>query len=353
MAKNIKTNRIILNKTPLRLSFGGGGTELPIYYEKYGGCVINTAINLFVITKIEKNKENRLKIILSDFNRSKIFSIKKNIYIKNNHYKIHLAVYKKISELYLNNKQYPIIITSYSDAPIGSGLGTSSTLTVSLIKAMTDFFNIKISKFKLASVAFDIERNYLKLSGGLQDHFSASYGGINKITANLNKIVVKKQKVSKQLFDQINNSMLLIYTGISRDSGEEINKLKNNIKIKSNKYLNYLHFQKKNVYQQIKLFNTNNIYKLFTIVKKSWSYKNKFLSNKHASIKNIIKKISFKGVYATKISGAGNGGFLFCLCNPLIIGKIKKILKNNRKNYIIRPSIYNKGSHSIIISNDK
>ena len=149
MVKNNRSFKNVLNKTPLRVSFGGGGTELPKYFKKYGGCVVNTAINLFVLTKIETNQENNIEFILGESKETYKKNVNKFVKPKSKKFIFHYTIYKKISKRYLNNKIYPLKISTYSDAPVGSGLGTSSTLTVSLIKAFCGYFNINYQKNKL------------------------------------------------------------------------------------------------------------------------------------------------------------------------------------------------------------
>ena len=138
MASINKKDKIILNKTPLRLSLVGGGTELPDYFKKYGGAVINSSINLFIITRVQKYKKNYLRIFLGDSGKQKIFKLNR-LSTNDKNFKIHLAVYDYINKNYLNSKSPSLSIFTSSDIPPGSGLGTSSTLTVSLIKSPQGF----------------------------------------------------------------------------------------------------------------------------------------------------------------------------------------------------------------------
>jgi len=259
-------------------------------------------------------------------------------------------VYKKISQKFLNNKIYPIKISTYSDSPVGSGLGTSSTLTVSLIKAFCGFFSIKLSKKKIALLAFEIERVDLKLEGGLQDHFSASFGGLNSIMINKEGLVeVSKLKINNKNLFKLKNSMMLIYTGVSRDSSEQIKKINKELDNVNSTYIKYLHYQKKNVFEQIKHFKNDNFIKLTKTINKAWTLKNDQINKKNKKLINIIKKIKNSGAYAIKISGAGGGGFLFCLHDPFKFYKIKDVLKKNLNMYILKFSIQKKGSENLFI----
>ena len=245
MASINKKDKIILNKTPLRLSLVGGGTELPDYFKKYGGAVINSSINLFIITRVQKYKKNYLRIFLGDSGKQKIFKLNR-LSTNDKNFKIHLAVYDYINKNYLNSKSPSLSIFTSSDIPPGSGLGTSSTLTVSLIKSLSSYFDLNLSKMHIAKIAFKIERTNLKLKGGLQDHLSATFGGINLFSISKSgNIKVKKLTFKEELFEKFKLSILLIYTGIARDSSKVIEQNTNNIKKGNNQYLNYLHNQKK------------------------------------------------------------------------------------------------------------
>jgi D-glycero-alpha-D-manno-heptose-7-phosphate kinase len=345
MVKDIKNFKNILNKTPLRVSFSGGGTELPKYYSKFGGCVINTTINLFVYTKIEK-KEKDIEIILADIGKKIKISSNQSPHFIDKNFMIHTAVYKNFTRKFLKGKFYPMKITTYSDAEIGSGLGSSSTLTVSLIKALSGYFKIKLSKKEIAKFAFQIERIDLGLQGGLQDHYAASYGGFNIITVNKKKTMVKKIKPNIKILEKLNRSMLLIYTGIKRDSSVQIKKNLQELESEDSRFLKYLHYQKKKTLNLSKLFKKNNFDKVINEIDKCWSYKNFFLKKNDQKLFKLIKKIITYGAFSIKVSGAGGGGFLFCLIDPFKTRMLKKIITNQKSMYITKFSIYNKGSEN-------
>ena len=348
MVGDIKNFKNILNKTPLRVSFSGGGTELPKYYTKFGGCVINSTINLFVYTKIEKRKTD-IEIVLADIGKKIKISLNQNIHLKDKNFIIHTQVYKNFTNKFLKGKFHPIKITTYSDAEIGSGLGSSSTLTVSLIKALSGYFNIKLSKKEIAKLAFQTERLDLGLEGGLQDHYAASYGGFNSIIINKKKITVKKINPNIKLLEKLNRSMLLIYSGISRDSSLQIRESLKKLENKNSSFLKYLHYQKEKTLNLIKLLKKKNFNKAMNEIDKCWSYKNSFLKKDNPKLLKIIKKIKKCGAFSIKVSGAGGGGFLFCLIDPFKIRSLKKIISNHKAMYIAKLAIHNKGSENYFL----
>lgn len=346
MANNNQKNHIIQTKAPLRVSFGGGGTELPLYYKKFGGKVINSTINLFVHTLIKKNKEKKLKINLGDFNISKSFDLN-SLKTKNKLFKIHVGVYRKIMKLYNNNKLIPIEISSFSDAPVGSGLGSSSTLTVALIKGLCTYLKVNLSKRNIAKLAFEIERIDLNLQGGLQDHYSASYGGMNYLIFKKNGTVkIDRLKINKLLLSNLESSMMLIHSNIVRNSSTVIQQKINDLKNKDNEFINYLHFAKKNVSKQLKSFKKSNFNELIKAINESWNKKNKQIPKSNQKLKNLIYNLKKIGVHCCKFSGAGNGGFIFAIYDIYKYKKIIEFLKKKKKIYVLKFSFYEKGALS-------
>ena len=210
---------------------------------------------------------------------------------------------------------------------------------------MCGFFNIKIKKMELALLAFEIERKDLKLLGGLQDHLSSSFGGLNIFKINKNGLVKVEKINSKKIEEELSLSMILIYTNISRDSSKVIKKHNIKIKNKNLNFLKYLHLQKRNVLKQIQYLKADQPKEFYNSVNKSWERKNDLIDNKFFKIKKLIKEIKLKGSNCTKISGAGNGGFIFSLHNPFKIRLLEKMLKKKYKScYMIKISISKSGS---------
>ena len=313
--------------------------------------MINSTINLFVHSLIKKNKKNSVKINLGDFNISKSFDLK-NINTKHKLFRIHLAVYKKIMQKFNRGNYIPLEISSYSDAPVGSGLGSSSTLTVCLIKGLCAYLNKKISKSNLAKLAFEIERIDLNLQGGLQDHYSASYGGLNIINFKKNgKVEVRKVKTNRNLISTLESSMMLIHSNVLRNSSSVIQKKINNLEKKNSQFLNYLHFVKQNVSKQLPLFKQGDLMKLIKEINISWSKKNVQIKSK--ILKKLLTDLKKIGVHACKLSGAGNGGFIFAIYDIYKYRKILDYLKIKKKTYVLKFSFYNKGVVSQKIQKNK
>ena len=225
---------IVKSKAPLRIGLSGGGTDIESFSIKYGGLVINSTINLYVHTIIEVKKNN--KIIFESLDMHQKTILKSNKILKlNGKFDIYKTIYNYFIKKFIK-KPVSFHLKTYSDVPHGSGLGGSSTMIVSIIKAFSEWFKIPMSKYEIANLAYKIERIDLKLVGGVQDQFSASYGGFNliEIKKKTKKIIIKPLKISYYMKNELSSKLLLLYTGISRGSEKiiesQIKSIQNNEK---------------------------------------------------------------------------------------------------------------------------
>lgn len=306
---------MIIIKAPLRVSLGGGGTDLPGYFKKNGGFVVNAAINKFITIVINENLKNRYEIKYSKYeNVLKVNDIKHNIIRE-------CLKYLKINQ--------GLEISSFSDVPHGTGLGSSGAFTVCLLKGLYFLKRKKISNKQLVNKAFYIERKVLKQPVGYQDQVAAVYGGLLKQNYSRNRISIKNLVIRKKFEENFNKKFLLIYTGITRHSKRIL---------KRQDYLSSVN--NKNIIE-----NLDNIKKIGQKVFKDSILKNlkdygKFLDNHWQSKKKIDKKIANKKieqiinickkneVEGCRVVGAGAGGYILAYSNNL--NKIKKVLKSNK-----------------------
>ena len=307
---------MIISRTPLRISLAGGGSDIPEYYKKNKfGKVISIGINRYLYVIVKK------QINITDFK-----------------YKIRWSEYEQCNSV--NEIKHPIIretlkffkineaieISTFSDAPESSGLGSSSTFTVGLINAMLAYKNIQQTKGYIADLAAELEINKLKRKIGKQDHYAASYGGINEITFNSNDTVkVEPVFYKKQIVNTLEKNFILIYTKIQRNASKIIRNINFN---KKNETL-------LNMVGQVdgfrKIFEgKSKIQNIGKLLDEGWKLK-KNLSTKNISNSRIDKMYSLakkNGATGGKICGAGGGGFLLLYVDKKKQNKIKKIFKN-------------------------
>ena len=301
---------LIISKTPLRVSFFGGGTDIEYYSKLYEGKVLSTSINKYIYVVVRKHgslyKTNfRLNYSISE-NQNSLSKIKNKI------------IRECLKFLSIKG---PIYISTFSDIPDRSGLGSSSSFTVGLLNALYTYKGMKVSQKRLAEEAYFIETAKIKNPIGRQDQYAAAIGGLNylKFTKD-NKVIIKRVK-NKNMFKLINNNMILVWTKIRRENRKILETQKNNFKynkIYLDKIKSYVDlFNKEIKKKQITKKFFGNLLNLSQISKTSLN--NKIMNSR---IANLIKKIKLDNIYGLKILGAGGGGFvLCCLENKKILSK--------------------------------
>ena len=320
--------KIVISRTPLRVSFVGGGTDMPYFYNKFSGATISCAINkyIYVTAKYHNNFQEKYRL-----NYSITENVKSLDKIKN------LRIREVIKKLKITK---PLYINTFADIPTNSGLGSSSSFTVGLINALSKLQNKNLSKKKIAEMAYEIEARITNNSLGKQDHYIASFGGIKHIQYKKNRIkissIILDQKKIKYLF----NSFLLVWTGKNRLAVNVLKDQKKNVK-KNYVNLNLLNNFTKDFLNKIKNKKLN-IKKMGKIVSETWNLKKNFsklvTSNAINRIYNeIINKLSYGG----KLLGAGNGGFILIMFD---LKKKKNIIKSLKKYQYITVDLEKKGT---------
>ena len=309
--KKLTSLKPIYSRAPLRLGLAGGGTDVSPYCDRYGGSVLNATIGRYAYTIINYADKGLGSFESIDQKLEEAFD--PNL-VANNAFqlKLHAATYKHMMKHYNHGSYIPLNLITYCDAPIGSGLGSSSTIIVSMIKAFVALLDLPFDNYKIAHLAYVIERVDCKLKGGRQDHYAAAFGGINFIQFyKNNKVLVNPLKIKKSVIAQLESSLLLYFTGISRDSEKIIEEQTKNISKKSLQQLNAMHFIKAETLVMKKALLTGNFQVIIDSMKKSWGMKKKVakkISNSHLDM--VYKKAIKSGALAGRISGAGGGGFM-------------------------------------------
>lgn len=301
----------VYSRAPLRLSLSGGGTDIKSFSDQYGGAVINFTINKYVYCAIKTS--NQKKIIFKSFDLQLEDKLEINtISLKEKKplLTLHYYTYLKMMTNYNNGKFLPIEIETMCENPPGSGLGTSSALVVSMVKAFDNYLNLNLDNLAIAKLAYEIERVDCGLSGGQQDQYAGTYGGFNFFEFKKNGDVnVIPLVVSESFIKKIEHTGFLYFSGISRESAKIIEDQKKSIKGDS-LALNAMLNLKKLTIQQNKIIQSLNFNKLMSSLNELWSEKKKTsknVSNDH--IESVMNRAKELGAIAGKVSGAGGGGF--------------------------------------------
>jgi D-glycero-alpha-D-manno-heptose-7-phosphate kinase len=305
------------SKAPLRIGLAGGGTDIKSYYSVHGGEVLNATIDLFAHCSIEELKVNKVLFEASDLAIYEEFDLNSHS-ISNSKLKLHFGVYQRFIKDYFGGNFIPIRIQTYADAPQGSGLGTSSALVVAMIKAFVELYKIPLGEYEIAQLAYQIERNDLNLSGGKQDQYSTTFGGFNYIEFSQDeKVIVNPLRVKNWIKNELEESMILFFTGISRESATIIDQQIKETTDQSSFELEAMHALKLAARSMKKHLLTGNINGIIEQIKIGWEAKKRtssFVSNNH--LNEIYNYAMMNGALAGKISGAGGGGFFMFFVEP-------------------------------------
>ena len=169
---------IIRARSPLRLGLAGGGTDVSPYCDIHGGMVLNATIDRYAYVTLKSLDTNEVRFNATDQQLSKTFSFDEELKLDGT-LDLHKAVYSTMIQEFNHSAPVAIEMITFCDAPVGSGLGSSSTLVVTMINAFAKFLNISLDDYSLAQLAFQIERVQCGLQGGRQDQYSATFGGFN------------------------------------------------------------------------------------------------------------------------------------------------------------------------------
>ena len=340
---------LIRSRAPLRLGLAGGGTDVSPYSDIYGGNVLNITIDMYAYCTIEPTDDGKICMYAADLDEYFETDIVSEIPIEGNLI-LHKGVYNHIVKNYNNGNPLSLKITTYADSPMGSGLGTSSTLVIAMLKAFQEWLKLSFGEYDLAQIAFDIERKELGLSGGKQDHFSAAFGGINFMEFSKESSLVNPLRIKNWVISELESSLLLYYTGKSRESSKIIEE-----QIKGAQEKNVDSLEAMRQLKEIALKMKESILKgdfgLFErCLKEGWESKKKMASSiSNTEIDEIYDFIMENGGKAAKVSGAGGGGFMMIYCDPLKRSILIEALKS-KKGDTMTIKVSHEGAHSWVIN---
>lgn len=301
---------IIRSKAPFRLGLAGGGTDVSPYSDLYGGAILNVTVNLFARTTIVPT--NSKKIIFHSIDQDKTFTYEAlNELPLNGEIDLQLGVYNRIVKQF-SIEPLSFEMTTSMDVPTGSGLGTSSTLVVSILGAFVEWLQLPLGEYDIAKLAFDIEREDLKMSGGKQDQYAATFGGVNFMEFLSNdKVIVNPLRTKKSFLNELNFDLILYYTNTSRESAKIIEKQIENVKTSSSKPIEAMHQLKEHAFGMKEAFLRSDVTAIGKILHESWLQKKEMASGiSNSTIEMIYETAINAGASGGKISGAGGGGFM-------------------------------------------
>jgi D-glycero-alpha-D-manno-heptose-7-phosphate kinase len=304
-------------RAPLRLGLAGGGTDVSPYCDRFGGLVLNATIDLYAYATLTLLHEPRLRFVAADQGKGIDYALQASVPI-DGPLPLHQGVYNRIVRDFRDGEPLPIILSTYSDAPAGSGLGASSTLVVAMVTAFVELLELPLGKYDIARLAYEIERVDLGLAGGRQDHFAATFGGVNFMEFHAGeRVVVNPLQVEPWILCELEATTILFYTGVSRESARIIAEQQRRMTCGDADAVGALHQLKDEAEAMKECLLRGDFARLAQSMQKGWAAKQLTApSISNDNVQRAIDAAKAAGAYAGKISGAGGGGFLMLLADP-------------------------------------
>ncbi len=304
---------IYRSRAPLRIGLAGGGTDVSPYSDEFGGAILNATISHYAHAVIEPN-ENGIRIQAMDRKEEQLHECN-NILQTDGTLDLHKGVFNRIQKDFgIPNKNF--CLTTYVDAPAGSGLGTSSTLMVAIIGAFTEMLKLPLGEYDIAHYAYEIERKDLQLAGGKQDQYAATFGGVNFMEFyEDDKVIVNPLRIRNEYLHELENNLVLYFTSTSRESATIIKEQQKNVLQKNEKSIEAMHQLKEQARRMKEALLRGRLNEIGEILDFGFQQKRNMAHNiSNSSIEEIYEAAKKAGATGGKISGAGGGGFMTFYC---------------------------------------
>ena len=305
---------IYRSKAPLRIGLAGGGTDVSPYSDEYGGAILNATISLSANASIQTFQNNKIIVEALDRKEVQEYELTNTLPI-NGELDLLKGVYNRIQ------KDFPFThsgfrLSTFVDAPAGSGLGTSSTLVVAILGAFVEMLKLPLGDYDIAHLAYSIEREDLLLAGGKQDQYAATFGGVNFMEFyGGDKVIVNPLRIRPEYMHELGNDLVLYFTATSRESASIIKEQVKNVHNKDEKSIEAMHLLKEQSKMMKEALLKGRLNEFGEILDFGFQQKRKMAHNiSNSSIEAIYEAAKKAGATGGKISGAGGGGFMIFYC---------------------------------------
>ena len=304
---------IIRSKAPLRLGLAGGGTDVAPFSDIYGGAILNATISMYAYATIRPLSTG--KIVLNSHDKGEHYELDSLEELAiDGHLDLHKGIYNRVVKDFAG-KPLSFELTTWVDAPPGSGLGTSSTLVVAILGAFTQWLGLPLGEYDLAHLAYEIERVDLGMAGGKQDQYAATFGGVNFMEFTGDKVIVNPLRIKDVYLDELANNLVLYHTETSRLSSSIIEQQQKNVNAKNEKSIDAMLKLKEQSVMMKEALLKGHLDLIGEILAFGWENKKKMASGiSNPMIDGLYDTAIRNGATGGKVSGAGGGGFMFFYC---------------------------------------
>jgi D-glycero-alpha-D-manno-heptose-7-phosphate kinase len=297
-------------KAPLRISFAGGGTDVPPFPEREGGCVLNATIAHYAWGSLRPREDDRIQMESVDLGISLSYSVNSEM-VFDGQLDLAKAAIQRLGAK--NSHGFDVFLQS--DAPPGSGLGSSSALVVALVGLVKEFKNLSLTDYEIAHLAYVIERQDLKIRGGLQDQYAASFGGFNFIEFEKDRVIVNPLRIHQEVMNELEHNLLLCYTGTTRHADHIIDDQTQRYVGNEQEAVAALHQQKQLAVEMKNLLLHRRLDDFGDLLHCAWESKKNLSSKISNPVIDEMYAVARKtGALGGKMTGAGGGGYMLFYC---------------------------------------
>jgi D-glycero-alpha-D-manno-heptose-7-phosphate kinase len=301
---------VLIVRSPVRISFGGGGTDLPAYYEQFGGAVLSATINKYFYTILGARTDGRVQVISSDLRVFENWQDIASMPIQNSDLEIPLAVLKELGS------KVSVDLFLASEIPPGTGLGSSASVCVNILQTLTNYLHNPLSKYELAERAFYIAKTVLGKHVGKQDEYAAAFGGINYMSFYQDgSAQVEPMDLDSVILQELQSNLMLFFTGSAHHSWTILRDQENSTRAQTSSTLEALHEVKELGVRMREALQLGQLQVFGQLLHEAWEAKRR-VSKKISTprIDQLYALARERGATGGKITGAGGGGFLLLYC---------------------------------------
>jgi D-glycero-alpha-D-manno-heptose-7-phosphate kinase len=305
---------IIRSKAPLRIGLAGGGSDVSPYSDLYGGAILNATINMYAYATIIPSHSGKIVFRAEDKKeRAEYDSVP--VLPFDGTLDLLKGIYNRVVKDF-THKALSFELVTWVDAPPGSGLGSSSTLVTAVLGAFVEWLRLPLGEYDLAFLAYQIERIDLGYSGGKQDQYAATFGGVNFIEFYRDdKVIVNPLRIRNEIMNELAFNMVLYYTGTSRLSSLIIEKQQNSIRQNMQHSIEAMHKTKEMATLMKEALLKAELDRIGELMHEGWQFKKQMAEGiTNETIDQIYDSAIGAGALGGKISGAGGGGYMFFYC---------------------------------------
>jgi D-glycero-alpha-D-manno-heptose-7-phosphate kinase len=312
---------MLIARAPMRLSFAGGGTDFESYYAQFGGLVVSAAIDKYLYVFLTVTQGENIQIMSADYQTFYRQSAEEEMLWEGD-----LALPRAVLNHF--NIREGLSMFLASQVPPGTGLGSSSTVAVSVIKALTSLLDLGLSKREIAELACAVEIDKLGMPIGKQDQYAAAYGGANAITFHREGVSVEPLMLSPGTIEGLESNVLLFYTGAAREAARMLAAQDGAVRAGDGTVLDSLHRIKAMADETRRCFEAGSLSVFGEILHASWEQKKRLAQGiSNPRIDEYYDVARHNGAIGGKITGAGGGGFLMLYCEPGTAARVTEALE--------------------------